>query len=124
MPTQDSVRTSAHVDALEISPDDVIRQLTDVLSKPVVAFIFGKDERTMTRWIENPELRLKPEDDRRARNTYQVYALLAPSEGPHTVRAWFMGMNPQLEDEAPAEGLAEGRYREVMAAARAYVNGG
>lgn len=124
MSTQESVRTSAHVDALEVSPDDIIRQLADVLSKPVVAFIFGKDERTISRWIENPQLRLRADDEQRARNTYQIYALLAPSEGSHTVRAWFMGMNPQLEDEAPAEALAEGRYREVMAAARAYVNGG
>lgn len=124
MTTQTTARTSAHVDALEISPDDIIRQLADVLSKPLVAFIFSKDVRTISRWIDNPNLRLGVEDDRRARNSFQVYALLARSEGPHTVRAWFMGMNPQLEDEAPAEALAEGRFRETMAAARAYVNGG
>jgi hypothetical protein len=35
-----------------------------------------------------------------------------------------MGMNPQLEDVSPAEALAEDRYREVMAAARAFVSGG
>jgi len=33
-----------------------------------------------------------------------------------------MGMNPQLDDENPADLLAEGRDREVMAAARAYAN--
>ena len=31
-------------------------------------------------------------------------------------------MNPQLDDENPAEVLAAGRAREVMAAARAFVN--
>jgi hypothetical protein len=36
----------------------------------------------------------------------------------------FMGMNPQLDDVSPAEALAEGRHRQVMAAARALVSGG
>jgi hypothetical protein len=47
---------------------------------------------------------------------------LLATDSPAVVRAWFMGMNPQLDDENPAEVLAEGRSREVMAAARAYVN--
>lgn len=38
------------------------------------------------------------------------------------MRVWFMGMNSQLEDEAPAEVIAEGRTKDVMAAARAFVN--
>ena len=33
-----------------------------------------------------------------------------------------MGMNPQLDDENPADLLPKGRAREVMAAARAYAN--
>lgn len=40
------------------------------------------------------------------------------------IRAWFMGMNPQLGDESPIEALREGRVRDVMAAARAFVNAG
>ncbi|TCW18822.1 hypothetical protein EDD19_1484 [Dietzia cinnamea] len=35
-----------------------------------------------------------------------------------------MGMNPQLDDVSPAEALADGQHREVMAAARAFVAGG
>jgi hypothetical protein len=32
--------------------------------------------------------------------------------------------NPQLEDVSPAEALADGNYRQVMAAARAFVSRG
>ncbi len=35
-----------------------------------------------------------------------------------------IGMNPQLDDEAPAQCIADGRMRDVMVAARAYVDGG
>lgn len=38
------------------------------------------------------------------------------------MRVWFMGMNSQLEDEAQAEVIVEGRTKDVMAAARALVN--
>lgn len=33
-------------------------------------------------------------------------------------------MNPQLEDQAPAQCIADGRLRDVMVAARANVDGG
>jgi hypothetical protein len=45
-------------------------------------------------------------------------------ESDHTIRAWFMGTNPQLDDESPLEAVREGRNREVLAAARAFVTGG
>jgi len=35
-----------------------------------------------------------------------------------------MGGNPQVSDETPTEALADGRVREVMAAAQAFVNAG
>jgi hypothetical protein len=82
-----------------------------------------KSERTVQRWASG-DLSPSAKDEKVLRDAYQVYALLLTVEGDHTVRAWFMGMNPQLEDESPAEALAAGRNREVMAAARAFVNGG
>jgi hypothetical protein len=33
-------------------------------------------------------------------------------------------MNPQLDDEAPAEVIREGRYKDALIAAKAYVAGG
>jgi len=117
-------RTAAHTNSLAVSPEDIVRRLADVLGKNVLAFIVSRDARTISRWIADTQLRLDPETDRTVRNTHQVYVLLSTVEGDHTIRAWFMGMNPQLEEEAPAEALAEGRFREVMAAAKAYVNGG
>lgn len=58
------------------------------------------------------------------RVAFQVFRLIQTVDAPQTVRAWFMGMNPQLDDVSPAEALSEGAHREVMAAARAFVAGG
>lgn len=117
-------RTAAHTSSLAVSPEDIVRRLADALGKNVLAFIVNRDVRTIARWLDNAQLRLEPEVDRTVRNTHQVYVLLSSIEGDHTIRAWFMGMNPQLEEEAPAEALRDGRFREVMAAAKAFVNGG
>ena len=61
--------------------------------------------------------------ERRLREAYAVFQLIMSAESPHTVRAWFIGLNPQLEDESPVEAIAANRFREVAAAARAFVSG-
>jgi len=53
-----------------------------------------------------------------------VFQLLMSVESPHTVRAWFTGMNPQLDDLSPAEAVRGGQDRAALAAARAFVAGG
>lgn len=116
-------RTTAHKDAIQINAQDLSGELARVLGRQLLGIIVDKGARTIQRWISGDSAPVA-EDERRLRNAYQVYLLLSPVEGDHTVRAWFMGMNPQLEDEAPAEALAADKYREVMSAARAFVNGG
>ena len=115
-------RTTAHLDAVQIGPEDLLERLARVLGRHVLAVIAGRDVRTVQRWLAGGLL--SAPDERRLRDAYQVYLLLAAVEGDHTIRAWFVGMNPQLDDEAPAEVLGEGQSRNVMAAARAFVNGG
>ena len=116
-------RTAAHRRALPIAAQDLSTELSRVLGRQLVAFIVGKDARTIQRWAAGTT---KPAaaEERRLRDTYQVYLTLSAVEGDHTIRAWFMGMNPQLDDESPAEVIAAGRAREAMAAARAFAAGG
>jgi hypothetical protein len=49
--------------------------------------------------------------------------LLASQDSPQTVKAWFIGLNPQLGDTSPAEAIREGRLRDALMAARAFVSG-
>lgn len=44
----------------------------------------------------------------RLRMAYQAAALLGERDSSGVVQAWFEGMNPQLDDVAPARGEAAG----------------
>jgi len=119
---RDSARTVAHQQGLALPLEAIINDLAAVLGRELLAFIADKEERTVRRWIAD-ESTPNPTTAARLRDVFQVLTLLRSEEGDHTIRAWFMGMNPQLDDVAPAEALAEGRVRDVMLAARAFVNG-
>ncbi|WP_307482343.1 hypothetical protein [Microbacterium trichothecenolyticum] len=92
------------------------------LGKKAVAAIFGKDVRTIDRWLKSPT-RLDMDNERLLRDSFQIYSLIEEADDAHVARAWFLGMNPNLGDHSPIEVLAEGRAREVVAAARVFVNG-
>jgi len=61
------------------------------------------------------------ESEQRLRAAYEIMALLLRFDGPGTVRAWFIGMNPVLGDDSPADAIHDGRLREAMSAARNFI---
>lgn len=119
-----SAATSAHRASVSESTTDIARFLSETLGPKLTAFIVEADPKTVTRWTRDVKRTPQEDTERRLRSAYQVFQLLQTVESPHTIRAWFMGMNPQLDDLSPAEALNEGKAREVMAAARAFSNGG
>lgn len=117
-------RTEAHAAAVSSETVEVVEQLQGVLGQALVAVLVNKDARTVSRWTSSHPTHPSMKDDRLLRDALQVQRLLLAGDRPEVVRAWFMGMNPQLDDLSPVEALAEGRARDVMAAARAFVNAG
>ncbi len=86
-----------------------------------------KNGKTVARWAagETPDLRGGDEKELRLRTAYQIsHFLLATSDSPVVVKAWFMGLNPQLGDTSPAEAIRENRLKEAIDAARAFAAGG
>lgn len=114
---------AAHRQSVEISTDDLVKTLGEKLGTTLLAFIVDKDSSTITRWRKGSST---PREGslRTLRVCYQVFSLLEGPEADATIRAWFMGMNPQLDDRSPAEALREGEFRETLAAARAFLAGG
>ncbi|WP_426624492.1 hypothetical protein ACPPVW_18375 [Leifsonia sp. McL0607] len=106
--------------ALESDFAPAVKSLVETLGKGLVAVIVDRDVKTVSRWMSGDTPR--DEEQCRVRDTLQICELLLSGDSPSVVRSWFLGMNPQLNDENPAEVLADGRARDVMAAARAYVN--
>lgn len=102
---------------------DVARFLEEMIGRSLVAYITESDVKTVARWVKG-ENRPYPETEKRLRDTYQIIGVLQTTDSAHVVRAWMIGMNPQLDDEAPAEAIRQGNSRDVLAAARAYAAGG
>jgi hypothetical protein len=111
-----------HYQAVRAPLNQVAGLLQDVLSRRVTVHITGvSDGKTVTRWSSGAITEVRdPAVEQRLRAAYEVTLLLLQSEGPDTVRAWFLGMDPYLDDESPADALRAGRFRDVFAAARSF----
>jgi hypothetical protein len=105
---------------------EVATLLQAVLSRRLTAFIAGvTDGKTVTRWATGEVTTIRDyEMEQRLRTTYEIAQLLLASDSEPTVKAWFIGLNPQLNDTSPAEAIREGKLRESLAAARSFAVGG
>lgn len=98
----------------------LVRSLQDVLGQRLVAVVAGvADAKAVGKWARG-ERAPHPDAERRLRHAFQVAQLLLQAESAETVRAWFVGMNPDLVDRPPAEALAEDPVG-VLQAARAFL---
>lgn len=123
----DLLRTAAedaHRKAVEAAPAQVAAYLQDALGQKLVAYLAGvSDPKAVGRWASedrNP----RSDTEERLRAAFQIFQLLLTAEAPQTIRAWFMGLNPQLDDESPARAIREGRMQEAWVAAKAFLAGG
>lgn len=114
-----------HMQAVRVSISEAASLLQDLLSQRLVAFITDKDSKTVARWAKGESEEIRDEDaERKLRTTYEIALLLLAHDSPQTVKAWFISMNPQLDDTTPTQALREGDLKEVIAASRAFVVGG
>ena len=124
MSTGDGSRSGAdrvaHEHSVGMSVAEVAAVLQTQLGQALLVVIVGKNARTLARWT-HATVRPPHASEKLLRDTFQVVEILSSVLSLEAVRAWFMGMNPELGDASPAEALSEGHSREVMAAARAYV---
>jgi hypothetical protein len=124
MPKLRDAVSTAHRTTVESTAADMAAFLQDALGQKLVAHMTGvEDPKAVGRWAANKH-QPRAENEARLRAAYQVFRLLSTQESPHTVRAWFVGLNPQLDDESPATAIREGRSRDVWTAAKAFLAGG
>lgn len=122
MPTLRSVPQQAHRKTIESSIPDVVRYLQEVLGQKLVAYIADvSDPRTVSRWAA-VERAPRTDHEQRLRCAYQTFQLLLSRETPDIVRAWFLGLDPQLDDESPAQRIRDGAFRDVLIAAKAFLD--
>lgn len=110
----------AHKNALTIPFGDLVDFFRNIFGNKLTAYMAGiKDDKRVNKWVAGEPASAKTEQH--LRDAYQVAFSLLTVEGEDVVRAWFIGMNPQLDDQPPARLIRDGRAPEVMAAARSFM---
>jgi len=112
-------------DSVRLPPSEIVQRLRDTLGAKLVAYIGGvRETRAVREWADDARTP-SAEVVQRLRTTFHVMALLRDRESASTVASWFQGMNPELEDMAPARVLREQDLATagpaVLAAARSFV---
>lgn len=119
--TDRPIPRSAQTQSVAAAIPTVVSRLRTVLGRDVVAVLVSRAPRAVTRWVAGDAAPPAREEDL-LRATFQITQVLGEVEPDEVIRAWFMGMNPQLGDESPIEVLRQGRVRDAMGAARAFVD--
>lgn len=115
-----------HRQAVDASVKEIAGRLQELLTRRLTAYIAGVvSGKTVARWAsgEITEIR-NQETEQRLRTAYEIALLLLGQDSPQTVRAWFIGLNPQLGDVSPAHAIHDGHLKEALTAARAFIAGG
>ena len=101
---------------------EVARCLQDVLGQRLAAETVGvRDPKAVGAWARGTRTP-HPQTALHLRHAYEVVQLLLEQEGAATVRAWFAGMNPEVDDCSPAS-LPVANPAAVVSAARAFLAG-
>lgn len=116
----------AHRKAVNADLKTIASTLIEVLGRPITAGIVGiRNPKTISRWASGEVTSVRDRwSEERLLATYQVVDLILDEFGPETVRAFMLGMNPVLNDEAPAIALRDGDFKGAMDAARNLIAGG
>lgn len=111
---------AAHRRAVETDVATIARTLRDVLGAKLTNYGAGlKDPKAIDRYIGGAQTP-RVETEQRLRSLFQVTALLLADDSPAVARAWMIGANPQLNDEAPIEMMHLGRVGPTLRAAESF----
>jgi hypothetical protein len=119
---------AAHRRSVQAPFSEIVAELADILGKKLTAYIAGvKETRVIERWMHGGVEPYK-DADRRIRLAYQIAKTLNEHDSPRVVQAWFIGLNPELQDRTPIRLLREEDLEQVgpdlLNAMRAFLAGG
>jgi hypothetical protein len=100
------------------------RYLQELFGQREAAVIAGvRDAKTVGRWIRGDQLP-QPAQQKRLAAAFQIAKLIEIATTRSLAQAWFLGMNPGLDDQQPAMVIAndpDGGGQRVMQAARTFL---
>lgn len=122
MPVDISVE--AHEQSTKLDIHEVVRRLNSHLGPTLVATLAGaKDPKAPHRWAKIDGAEPRTPAQQRLRAAHRIWIMISSAENDHIARAWFIGANPRLREEAPIMALRDGKVPSVLAAAKAFAEG-
>ena len=101
---------------------EVVRRLNTHLGATVVATLAGsRDSKLPYRWAR--DTMPNTQADARLRVAHRIWRLISDAESDHVARAWFLGVNPLLDETAPVLAIRADKHRAALQAANAFVTG-
>jgi hypothetical protein len=110
-----------HKKLVSTTINEIVDQLYKVLGARLTALVGGlSDPKAVIEYATNARKpQAKPE--KRLRDAHRVMALLMLGNlSKEAIQSWFVGMNPDLDDESPSDVILEDPKR-VIEAARSFV---
>ena len=105
---------AAYAEAARMSQPELVAALRDLLGAKLVAYLGRVSEtRAVRQWAEGTRTIANPEDVERLRIAYRAARLITERDTPAVAQTWFQGLNPVLDDRAPALLLRDGELADV-----------
>ena len=106
----------------------VVEVLIEILTPRLVTYLAGEQDTSVVKGWAKERGAPAPEVDARFRVARNIALLPREHDQPSVVQAWFIGLNPELDDNVPLRVLREQSVAiagpEVMSAARAFIVNG
>lgn len=125
MPTSSRPDLDAYNAALTMTTAELVVAVRDLLGARLVAYLGNARETTTVRqWAEGSRPIADAADADRLRVAYRAARMITARDSKAVAQAWFQGLNPLLDDVAPARLLREGDLdvvgAQVLSAARQF----
>ena len=104
---------------MQLAASDIVSFLLQHLGPTMTVALVNKSAQTVRRYAKN-ETSIPSGVESKLRDAYMIFTYIAQVDSAETVRAWFMGMNPELGDQSPIEVLISGKSNDVLAAAKVF----
>lgn len=121
---------NAYNRAIKMSDAELATATRELLGAKLTAYIGGvKNTRTISQWADGL-VQIRSDDSReRLALAYRIATLISERDSPRVAQVWFQGMNPLLNNRAPARVLinsepAGKEASHVLTAARQFAASG
>ncbi|WP_442546164.1 hypothetical protein ACSBOX_21395 (plasmid) [Arthrobacter sp. KN11-1C] len=114
--------TASYYETAQMDIHSTAKELNEALGPTLVAVLAGvRDRKLPSAWARGDVV---PRDASvtKLKTALRVWRALKLEHDEHIARSWFIGLNPLLDETTPIEALNKGMNRQVIEAARAFLD--